>query len=145
MRTYLFVLAVAVVVAAPAVPQQPPTKQEKTEPVNASKGVEVKVADLETLTLKTDKVTVNNFFVNQTDEGQFRVNALCRGQANRNFSCTMMMVGFDDKKGILWTTRINSYCDPKGLTLFQDNFNLPDGTLQKTSTIWIRLVESSGF
>ncbi len=142
MRNYLFVSAVAVVIAAPAVPQQPSAKQDKAEPINASKGVEVKLADFEHLTLKTDKVVVNNFILHQSDEGQFRVNALCRTQGTRNFSCAMMMVGFDDKKGILWTTKVNTYGDPKGLSLFQDNSYLPEGTLQKTATVWVRIVES---
>ncbi|HYH66088.1 MAG TPA: hypothetical protein VD866_15445 [Urbifossiella sp.] len=144
MKSSLFALAVAVAVAAagPAVSQPPPAKQEKAEPLNASKGVEVKLADFETLTLKTDKVTVNNFVINQSDEGQFRVNALVRAQGTRNFSCTMMMVGFDDKKGIVWTTKISTYADPKGLSLFQDNSSLPDGSLQKTATVWVRILES---
>jgi hypothetical protein len=144
MRNYLLVLAFAVVFTTPGVPQPTPAKQEKAEPINASKGVEVKVADFETLTLKTDKVVINNFIVTQSDEGQFRINALCRMQGARNSSCTMMMVGFDDKKGILWTTRTQTYGDPRGLSLFQDNFFLPEGTLQKTATVWVRVVDSGG-
>jgi hypothetical protein len=142
MRIYLLVLAL-VSVAMSTTGAQPPARAEKAEPVNAVKGVELKLADLETFAVKTDKLLVNNFVLNQSEDGGFRLSALCRNRGNKSVQCTLMIVGFDDKKGILWTSKASTGVEPKGIQLFQDWAQLPEGTLQNTASLWVRLIEVS--
>lgn len=148
MRTCLMALAVAVPSLVFA-QTEPPGKEKKSAPPPYDKVYEVKIADLDEFVVKTDKLLINNFSLSATKVGtvkgmeMLKFFASCRNRSEGYQQYTVMVVGLDEKKGVLWATKMNTGVSEKDLGLLQDfNDNVPQGTLKSTASIWMRVVVS---
>jgi hypothetical protein len=126
---------------------QAPGKEPKQEPPPYDKTFELKLADLDEFAVKTDKAIINNFSLwesaDATPKGMatLKLWASCRNRALGHQQYTIMVVGLDEKKGVLWATKANSWTEGKGVGLLQDYMqSIPQGTLTRTHSLWVRAV-----
>ncbi len=124
---------------------------------SADKGVEVKPDDLEDYVLKGDRFVVNNFSLFETADPSMVVApmsalTLQATVKDKNKPAThpvysgyqrpyyLMVVGLDEKKQILWATKLDTSTQQGGVGMLNDQVVVPRGTLKATATLWMRVI-----
>lgn len=142
-------VAVGLVVAFLGVMQLSSFAQDpKAKILEQGKPFEIKIADLEGYGFQTEPMIVNNFLLTESETDQpkglalLRFAASCKNRTGAGLDCTIMLVGLDATKAVLWSMRASVSVEERHLGLLEDESSLPRGLLKKTAYVWGRVVVS---
>lgn len=143
-------LSVAVLLTACLVYGDDAVEVEDEEPAPAifDKTYNVTVANFEDQVIESDNFVINNFMLvkqrndysNDKKLEQVSFGASVKGRSSKSQEVSVMLVGLDEKRANLWTLKATDSMYSKSVGSMQDQVRLPQGTLKRTASIWMRVL-----
>jgi len=131
-----------------AAPEGQPASAPQRETPSGS--ASVKTADLEDFTLKTKGLTLNNFLLSETavvkSDGlvpKLRLRVCVRNQTADEKKISLMVVGLDENKEMLWACNVEDRAEASTLKLLPETqLSIPAGMLKRTATVSLRVYDT---
>jgi len=117
-------------------------------PIIYDKTYDVMLADFEDQIVETDHFVINNVILTRVrndysdDKGMERLSfaASIKSKSTKNQEFSVMLVGLDDKKTLLWTAKTEDSMYGKNVDSISDQVRVPQGTFKTTVSVWMRVI-----